>query len=98
MLFPYTKKQKQEFLKRFGYPIKINGEDELGIVERDITNTDGEVSETLYVTIDAQYKQDDKVTIDDIQYRIAYIVNDGSGLVDAYLSFISEAGRISKYD
>ena len=98
MLFPYTNKQKKEFLKRFGHPVKINDEPELARVEREITNSDGEVSETLYVTIDQKYKQDDIVELDNTIYRIAYIVNDGSGLVDAYLSFQSEEGRISKYD
>lgn len=52
MLFPYTQKQKQEFLNRFGQTLLIDNKETLAIVEIEITNVDGQVSETFYITID----------------------------------------------
>ncbi|HGV5838916.1 hypothetical protein JNN41_07375 [Escherichia coli] len=100
MLFTYTQKQKQEFLKRFGQTLLIDNKETLAIVEIEITNVDGQVSETFYITIDEVIaRQDLEVHYKENIYRIAYIVNDGSGLVNAYLSLIGDnSGRTSKYE
>ncbi|MCK6891124.1 hypothetical protein ABKV35_13985 [Enterobacter kobei] len=96
MIFPYTEKQKQAFLKRFGSKVKINQTERLAIVETQILNENGQVSETLYITTDALWiTQDDIVELFDNTYRVAYIVRDGSGLVDGYLSLTNDEG--SKY-
>ena len=100
MIFPYTEKQKQAFLIRFGRPVKINDDTELGIIETEITTSDGQVSETKYITADAnKISQGSTVKIDSNIYEVAYIVNDGSGLVNAYLSITGDDnGRTSKYE
>ncbi|HBZ8158468.1 TPA: hypothetical protein MM329_000681 [Escherichia coli] len=100
MIFPFTEKQKQAFLIRFGCPVTIDDKTELGIVEREITNVDGQISETIYITADInKVKQGSKVSFDENNYKIAYIVNDGTGLVNCYLSITSnDKGRISKYE
>lgn len=100
MIFPFTDKQKQAFLNRFGRPVKIDNNNELAIIEHEITNTDGQVSETIYVTADFnKVKQGSTVSFDGFNYEIAYIVNDGTGLVNCYLSLTSDDnGRKSKYE
>ncbi|HDS8059079.1 Uncharacterised protein [Enterobacter cloacae] len=96
MIFPYTEKQKQAFLTRFGQKVKINQTERLAIVETQILNENGQVSETLYITTDALWiTQDDIVELFDNTYRVAYVVRDGSGLVDGYLSLTNDEG--SKY-
>lgn len=99
MLFPYTEKQKQEFVKRFGREILINGEKSLGILEINISNDNGQISETIYITDDKnKVKQQDEIQFNDNIYEIAYIVDDTSGLVDCYLSLIGDDnGRDGKY-
>lgn len=98
MIFPFTDKQKQAFLIRFGQKIKINDSDELGIVEIEINNDNGQVSETIYITADInKVKQEDEVLLNEILYTIAYLVNDGSGLANCYLAFKGEQ-ETSFYD
>lgn len=99
-MFPYSAKQKQEFLNRFGQKVLIQDQEQLGIIEKEITNQDGIISETIYITADELVvSQDYKVQIKDNIYRIAYIVDDGSGLVNCYLSIKSDTkGRVSKYE
>ncbi|HAW2200208.1 TPA: hypothetical protein JLO99_002733 [Escherichia coli] len=99
MIFPYSEKQKQAFLSRFGQKIKINDKDSLGIVEIEITNDNGQVSETIYITADIKkIKQEDSVLLNDILYNVAYVVNDGSGLVNCYLAFKGAEQETSFYD
>ncbi|SAA84637.1 Uncharacterised protein [Enterobacter cloacae] len=96
MIFPYTEKKKKAFLTRFGQKLKINQTERLAIVETQILNENGQVSETLYITTDALWiTQDDIVELFDNTYRVAYVVRDGSGLVDGYLSLTNDEG--SKY-
>ncbi|ELX8362376.1 hypothetical protein LRM31_07315 [Enterobacter kobei] len=96
MIFPYTEKQKKAFLTRFGQKVTINQTERLAIVETQILNENGQVSETLYITTDALWiTQDDIVELFDNTYRVAYVVRDGSGLVDGYLSLTNDEG--SKY-
>ncbi|QEH56854.1 hypothetical protein [Citrobacter portucalensis] len=98
MISPYTEKQKQSFLTRFGQKIKINDKDALGIVEIEINNDNGQVSETLYITADINsIKQDDSVLLNEILYNVAYLTNDGSGLVNCYLTYKTEQ-ETSFYD
>lgn len=99
MFFPYSKKQKQSFLNRFGQKIKINDEEQLGIVESKIIEEERAVTESIFVTVDELVvKQQDIVQIKNNIYEVSYIVDDGSGLVDAYLSLTgSTEGRGSKY-
>ncbi|EMM6967534.1 hypothetical protein QM190_06825 [Enterobacter hormaechei] len=99
MFFPYSEKQKQAFLTRFGQKVKINQTERLAIVETKIINENSQVSETIYITTDALWiNQDDTVELFDNFYRVAYIVRDGSGLVDGYLSLTSDnEGREGKY-
>ncbi|MGS7257711.1 hypothetical protein [Enterobacter hormaechei] len=99
MIFPFTEKQKKSFLTRFGQKVKINQTERLAIVETQILNENGQVSETLYITTDALWiNQDDTVELFDNLYRVAYIVRDGSGLVDGYLSITGDnEGREGKY-
>ncbi|WP_205955072.1 hypothetical protein [Pantoea stewartii] len=98
-MFEFSKKQRLNFLKRFGVEVLINNKKALAIPERTTTDENGQVSETLYVTADIDdVKQDFVVVIDGENYRIAYINNDNSGLVNCYLSAQGEQnGRKSKY-
>ncbi|MEZ7211443.1 hypothetical protein HN028_14275 [Pantoea ananatis] len=98
-MFEFSKKQRLNFLKRFGIEVRINSKNTLAIPERTTTDENGQVSETLYVTADIDdVKQDFVVVIDGENYRIAYINNDNSGLVNCYLSTQGEQnGRKSKY-
>ena len=74
MIFPYSEKQKQSFLTRFGQKIKINDSDELGIVEIEINNDNGQVSETIYITADInKVKQEDEVLLNEILYTLSLI-------------------------
>lgn len=98
-MFPYTKKQRTAFLKRFGVPVLINDKEQLVIIEKEIVQENDAVSETLFVTTDSDFvNQEDTIKLQNKIYRIAYIKDDTSGLVDCYLSLKGgENGRETKY-
>ncbi|EMM2093302.1 hypothetical protein CSB66_2454 [Enterobacter hormaechei] len=98
MFFPYSEKQKQSFLNRFGQKVLINDKENLAIIEKKIVEDERAVTESMYITADENnIKEDDTVKIKSKVYTVSYIVDDGSGLVDAYLSLISDTNRGSKY-
>ncbi|KLP78427.1 hypothetical protein ABF80_07915 [Enterobacter hormaechei subsp. steigerwaltii] len=98
MFFPYSEKQKMSFLNRFGQKILINDKEHLAIIEKKIVEEVQAITESMYITVDENViKEDDAVKIKTKVYNVSYIVDDGSGLVDAYLSLISDTNRGSKY-
>ncbi|SAI06264.1 Uncharacterised protein [Enterobacter hormaechei] len=98
MFFPYSEKQKMSFLNRFGQKILINDKEHLAIIEKKIVEEVQAITESMYITVDENViKEDDAVKIKTKVYNVSYIVEDGSGLVDAYLSLISDTNRGSKY-
>lgn len=90
-MFEFSQKQRLNFLTRFGFKTKVNSKDVFVIPERTTNTENGQVTEELYVTANSDdVKQGYIVELDGETYKIAYINNDNSGLVNCYLSITSK--------
>ncbi|WP_039660899.1 hypothetical protein [Pantoea sp. MBLJ3] len=90
-MFEFSQKQRLNFLMRFGLKTKVNAKEVFVIPERTTNSDNGQVTEELYVTANSDdVKQGYIIELDGETYKIAYINNDNSGLVNCYLSITSK--------
>lgn len=97
-MFQFSTKQRKRMLMIMGEEMIVstnNIEKTIkAIPEINISDNNGVISETFYITADSDdVTEDSAITYKNKKYEVGYVVNDNSGLSDFYLNATGEGAN-----
>ncbi|WP_034455782.1 hypothetical protein [Buttiauxella noackiae] len=97
-MLKFSRSQREKFLKLGEKYQRVDGSTFTAIYDQSVTEVQGQISLMMKLTCSqGDLNQDDEVIVNGSNYKIAYIADDNSGMVDCYLSASGKGDRRGKY-
>ena len=98
-MLKFSRSQRERFLKLGEQYYRSDGSPFTAIYDQTVNEVQGQITMMMKLTCaQGDLNQDDQVIVNGTNYKIAYISDDNSGMVDCYLSATGKGARNGKYN